>query len=54
MPARDRQDAYAPVKTLGTILAEVSNLDYKFALMRSIPEQGRGVMSRYRDFLGHL
>ena len=51
MPARNRQNAYAPVKTLGTILAEVSNLDYKFALMRSIPERGRGVMSRYRDFL---
>ena len=40
-----------PVKTLGTILAEVSNLGYKFALMRSILEQGRGVISRYRDFL---
>jgi len=40
-----------PVKTLGTILAEVSNLGYKFALMRSILEQGRGVILRYRDFL---
>src|SRR6266576_1401354 len=51
MPARDRQNAYSPVKTLGTILAEVSTLDYKFALMRSIPERGRGVIARYRDFL---
>ncbi len=33
------------------MLAEISNLDYKFALMRSIPEQGRGVIARYRDFL---
>jgi len=40
-----------PVKTLGTILAEVSNLGYKFALMRSIPERGRGAIARYRDFL---
>ena len=49
--ARDRQNAYPPVKALGTILAEVSNLDYNFALMRSIPERGRGVIARYRDFL---
>ena len=51
MPARDRQNAYAPVKTLGTILAEVSNLGYNFALMRSVPERGRGVIVRYRDLL---
>src|SRR6266576_3968167 len=51
MSARERWNAYPPVKTLGTVLAEVSNLDYKFALMRSIPERGRGVIARYRDFL---
>src|SRR6266550_9029687 len=51
MSARNRQDAYPPVKTLGTILAEASNLGYNFALMRSIPERGRGVIARYRDFL---
>ncbi len=33
------------------MLAEISNLDYKFALMRSIPERGGGVIARYRDFL---